>query len=235
MKNSTLTGLRSAVAASGVALLMFVAGCGGSDDAAGDEDQGTTQDAEASDTAAEEGAEDEATEEDPAADEGAEDEGAGAEDEAGDDEGGSDAAAGDVASPGEGFDPCDVITADDVNGVLGSSFEEGSSNELSALTMCTFMDTTTGESVIVQWAPVPGTLDDALSAMASMYTDLGEPEPVTVAGASEAAVVSGEVSGFPASILVGTADGGFLQVVATGQDMSNDQAVQIAEITLAGA
>lgn len=233
MKTKLMTGLRSAAAASGVALLLLVSACG-SDEGQGEQGSASEESAaETTDDAAEETTDDTAAEttEDDAADEPAEGAEETTDDDAAEDE---DGAAAGVAAPGDGFDPCTVLTADDVNGILGSDLAEGTSSDMSSIAMCTFMDQSSGSSVIVQWAPVPGSLDDALQAMSSMYADLGEPEPVTVAGTSEAAVITGEVSGFPATILVGTAEGGFLQVVATAQDMSSDQAVQIAETTLAG-
>lgn len=237
MKTSTGRGLRTAVAASGVAMLMFVAGCGGSDDAGDGEadEQSASAEAEADANGEEAGAEDDSAAEEPAEDDSAAEEPAedGA-DEGAEDDGGSDPAASGVVAPGDDFDPCTTITAEDINGVLGSELEEGSAGDMGGVAMCTFSNMETGESVIVQWAATPGSLDDALEAMSSMYTELGDPEQVTVAGTQEAAVVSGEIQGFPATILVGTADGGFIQVVTTAEDMSNDQAVQIAETTLAG-
>src|SRR5699024_1579797 len=190
----------------------------------------------AADEAADEGSEEGAdTGEDTAADEGSEDDADGAEDSADDDAGESEggAAAG-VVAPGEEFDPCTAISADDINGVLGSDFDEGTSNDMSSIAMCVFGDMDSGQSVIVQWAPTPGSLDDALTAMDSLYGDLDEPEPVTVTGADEAAVITGTISEVDATVLIATADGGFLQVVSTAQDMSSDQAVQIAETTFAG-
>src|SRR5699024_4120300 len=132
------------------------------------------------------------------------------------------------------FDPCTAISADDINGIMGSDFDEGASNDMSGIAMCTFGDMSSGQSVVVQWAPTPGTLDDALTAMDSLYDDLDDPEPVTVAGADEAAVITGTISEVDASVLIATADGGFLQVVSTAHDISSDQAVQIAETTFAG-
>lgn len=243
MKTKMMTGLRTTAAASGVALLMLVAACGDAEESRDDQqasqesaDEQPADDTAAADEAADEGSEEGAdTGEDTAADEGSEDDADGAEDSADDDAGESEggAAAG-VVAPGEEFDPCTAISADDINGVLGSDFDEGTSNDMSSIAMCVFGDMDSGQSVIVQWAPTPGSLDDALTAMDSLYGDLDEPEPVTVTGADEAAVITGTISEVDATVLIATADGGFLQVVSTAQDMSSDQAVQIAETTFAG-
>jgi len=243
VKTKMMTGLRTTAAASGVALLMLVAACGDAEESRDDQqasqesaDEQPADDTAAADEAADEGSEEGAdTGEDTAADEGSEDDADGAEDSADDDAGESEggAAAG-VVAPGEEFDPCTAISADDINGVLGSDFDEGTSNDMSSIAMCVFGDMDSGQSVIVQWAPTPGSLDDALTAMDSLYGDLDEPEPVTVTGADEAAVITGTISEVDATVLIATADGGFLQVVSTAQDMSSDQAVQIAETTFAG-
>lgn len=230
MKTSTMPKLRAAVAASGVALLMFVAGCGGSDDADTSGDDTAAEETTDAGAAEETATEEEVAEEDVAEEESAADEETAEEDSAEDEE----AAAG-VASPDADFDPCTAISAEDVNGVLGSDLGEGTSGDMAGVAMCTFTNASTGASVIVQWAGVEASLDDALKAMTDLYSDLGEPEEVTVAAAEDAAVLTGEISGFDATILIATANGGFLQVVATAEDMDSDQAAQIAEAALAGA
>src|SRR5699024_7111551 len=108
------------------------------------------------------------TGEDSSADEGSEDGADEAEDGADDGAGeGEDGAAAGVAGPGDEFDPCTAISADDINGILGSDFDEGTSNDMSGIAMCNFGDMSSGQAVVEQWAPTPGTLDDALTAMDS--------------------------------------------------------------------
>jgi len=243
VKTKLMTGLRTTAAASGVALLMLVAACGDAEEP-GDDQQASQEGAEeqpdddaAVDDAAENEDSDEGseTDEDTSTEEGSEDSADEAEDSTDDGAGdGEDGAAAGVAAPGDEFDPCTAISADDINGIMGSDFDEGASNDMSGIAMCTFGDMSSGQSVVVQWAPTPGTLDDALTAMDSLYDDLDDPEPVTVAGADEAAVITGTISEVDATVLIATADGGFLQVVSTAQDISSDQAVQIAETTFAG-
>ena len=223
MKTSTVRGLRGAVAASGVAMLMFVAGCGGSDDA-GDTNADESAEGAADGEAA-------AAEDDSAAEEEPVEDGADAEEEPADD--GADAAAGDVVSPGEDFDPCTVVDAAAVSDTVGFDVEDGASDELMGGMNCTFVGSG-GEaaSVLVQWIPIENDLDTMIDSVSSTYENMSDPEELSIPGAADARGFTAEVMSQAAAVVFAGVDGGMFQVMVMSADGTVESAQALTELTL---
>lgn len=222
MKTSTVRGVRSAVAAGGVGLLMFVAGCGGSDAA----DDGNAAEAEADANGEEEPAEDAAAEEEPAED-------AAAEEEPAEDEGGEDAAASGVVAPAEDFDPCTVVDAAAVSDTVGFDVEDGESDELMGGLNCTFLGADGNvASVLVQWIPIETDLDSMVASVESTYENMSDLEELDLPGTSDARGFTAEVMSQPAAAVFAAVDGGIFQVMVMSEDGTVEQARALTETTL---
>ncbi|WP_147915808.1 hypothetical protein [Ruania zhangjianzhongii] len=236
MKTSTVRGVRSAVAASGVALLMFVAGCGGSDDAGdGNRDE---QSAEADANGEEPAEDDSAAEEEPAEDDAAADEepvedDSAAEEEPAEDDGGSDAAASGAVAPGDDFDPCTVVDAAGVSDAVGFEVEDGQSDELMGGMNCTFVGTGGDPtSVLVQWIPVETELDVMIESVGSTYDNMSDPEELDLPGAADARGFTAEVMSQEAAVVFSQVDGGVFQVMVMSPDGTVEGATALTELTL---
>ncbi|MPV50740.1 hypothetical protein GCG21_12125 [Pseudactinotalea sp. HY160] len=228
--NAKLTGIRAATAAGGVALLMLVSACGGSGESTG---EGTAeQDAGA-------GAAEETGGTDGGSDAGGES-GAGEEqDGAGDGADADPSAGGAVAAPAEGFSACDVLEADELGEVTGLDLGEGTADEIMGSTTCTFTAADGSGMAMVQWAAVEiaddATFDATLEAAQSTYEGGSEAEQLDIPGASRAGGFTGDLMGYTAAGVLAQAEGGFLQVVVGGSDVTIDAAAEVAELTLARA
>ena len=228
MKTSTVRGVRSAVAASGVALLMFVAGCGGSEEASSNaDDQSAEADANAEEAAAEDDSDAEA---EPAEDDSAAEEPA---DEGGSDDGGSDPAASGVVAPAEDFDPCTVVDAASVSDTVGFDVEDGSSDELMGGINCTFIGAEGNlGSVLVQWIPIENDLDAMVDSVAGTYENLSDVAELDLPGASDARAFTAEVMSQPAAVVFAGVDGGMFQVMVMSEDGTVEAAQALTELTL---
>lgn len=236
MKTHTFRGARTAVAAGGAALLMLVAGCGGSDEASGDEgtsaEQGAEQSAEQSSEPSADESQDAGAEEDTSSDSGASQEDTSAAEE--DSE--SESSASGVAAPAEDFDPCSVLTPEDVSGVVGFEVGEPEPQEMAGGTICTFPPTGGNvQTAMVQWAPVEGPLSAMADAAKGMFDDASEPEKVTIDGASDGLAFSGEYMSVSAAAVYASVDGGVTQVIVAGDGASVDTAIALTELTLSKA
>ena len=222
------------MAASGVAMLMFVAGCGGSDEASND--NGDEQSAETDANGEEEPAEDDsAAEEEPVADDSAAEEEA-AEDEAAEDDGGADSAASGAVAPAEDFDPCTVIDAAAVSDAAGFDVEEGESDELMGGLNCTFIGADGNpSSVLVQWIPMETDLDTMIDSVEGTYENLSDIEEMDLEGASDARGFTAEVMSQPAAAVFAKVDGGMFQVMVMAAEGSPEVEVAraLTELTLA--
>src|SRR5699024_3057985 len=131
------------------AVVMAVAGCGGSAESA-EEDDATSQPSASDVSTDTEPAEDADTTAGPATE----------------DDGDSGDVA--VAAPGEDFAPCDVLTVDEVGGIVGLALEDGAADEVMDIQMCEFSASEGSAFVSVQWLPregdpdLDGLVEDAL-------------------------------------------------------------------------
>lgn len=234
MKTSTVRGVRSAVAASGIALVMLVAGCGGSDEG-GDgnaDEQSAEAEAEADANGAEETAEDDAAaDEEPVEDDSAADEESAEDDSAAEDDGGSDSAG--AVSPPEDFDPCTVVDAAAASEAVGFEVEDGQSDELMGGMNCTFVGTGGDPtSVLVQWIPVETDLDAMVESVESTYQNISDMEELDLEGASEARGFTAEVMSQEAAVVFSRVDGGVFQAMVMSPDGTVDAARALTELTL---
>ena len=207
-------------------MLMFVAGCGGSEEASND--NGDEQSAETDANGEEEPAEDDsAAEEEPVADDSA------AEEEAAEDDGGADSAASGAVAPAEDFDPCTVIDAAAVSDTVGFDVEDGESDELMGGMNCTFVGSDgNAASVLVQWIPVETDLDTMIESVESTYENMSDPEEIDVPGASDARGFTAEVMSQPAAVAFSKVDGGMFQVMVMSADGTVEAATALTELTL---
>lgn len=213
-------------------MLMFVAGCGGSDDAGDNnaDEQSAEADANGEEAAAEDdsAAEEEAVEDDSAAEEEPVE-----DDSAAEDDGGSDSAASGAVAPAEDFDPCTVIDAAAVSDTVGFDVEDGESDELMGGMNCTFVGSDgNAASVLVQWIPVETDLDTMIESVESTYENMSDPEEIDVPGASDARGFTAEVMSQPAAVAFSKVDGGMFQVMVMSADGTVEAATALTELTL---
>lgn len=221
MMKTRASGLRMAVAAGGAALMLVVAGCG-SDASDAEENPSDAADAMESTEA-----------------------GVG-EDDAADDEAGSgdsaDSAA--VAAPGEDFDPCDVLDSDEISGITGfevSDSRESGARETGESKGCLFQAERGTNFARITWWPSDRSMDDMVDeADDGMVHDADDPEEVTVRGASEAHVITGDTQlhQVGASLAAKVKNGYFLTIV-TGDLVEDtpdvDASVELTELTISRA
>lgn len=222
------------MAASGVAMLMFVAGCGGSEEASSN--NGDEQSAEADANGEEAAAEDDSAAEEPAEDDSAAEEEPVEDDSAAEDDGGSDSAASGAVAPAEDFDPCTVIDAAAVSDAAGFDVEEGESDELMGGLNCTFLGADGNpSSVLVQWIPVETDLDAMIASVEGTYQNISDIEEMDLEGASDARGFTAEVVSQPAAAVFAKVDGGLFQVMVMASEGDPDVEVAraLTELTLA--
>ncbi|UFU06927.1 hypothetical protein [Ruania halotolerans] len=220
MKNVTMIRVRHAAAVAGVGSLLALTAC--SESPAEDETSAGSQEA----------TQDESGAEGSDGDEGAVAEDSTAQEESADDEGEAGAAAG-VVAPAEDFDPCSVVTADQVSGVVDFAVSEGTADDLMGSLTCTFAPSDgQAASVLLQWVPVASDLDEMIVAATGAYDNTSDPEDVTVAGTSRAVALTGETMGMTAAVVIAEVEGGFFQVVVLGEGSEADQAVALTELTV---
>lgn len=242
MKAHKFRAVRTAVAASGAALLMVVAGCGGSDDAGQDQDATPEQSADQSTEASED---DSADDGDAGPKAGLSDDGAAtdteesdsdepgldkdeSEDTSTDDESNSEDSASDDA-----FDPCDILTPEDVSSIVGFDVSEPETQDIAGGSVCTFPPAGSEmQTAMVQWMPDAGSLDLMVDAAQGMFDDASDPEEVSVEGASDGLAFDGEYMSVSASAVYASVDGGMTQVIVAGDDADVDSAIDLTELTL---
>ena len=145
-----------------------------------------------------------------------------------------------VASPVANDDPCGVLSADEINAVLGTTFEAGESSEDSArdIANCTYTamvdvagNQVPGSIVDVGLTNVPGAeAFDTNKDLALSYFG-NEPEDVQVEGASKAYVVNNAETDSPViGILVGDRYA-LIQIGVEGATV--EQAQQLAQTAAA--
>jgi uncharacterized protein YceK len=139
------------------------------------------------------------------------------------------------ASPVASDDPCALLTADEINGVLATTFESGKAetDDAREIMTCTYTmtDSSTGVDLPVGIVVVGQSLVDGQESydtnvdLAPAYFG-NDSEPVDVAGASKAYVVINESTTSPVvGMLVGEQ---FLQVQVGVEGATVEQAQQLA-------
>src|SRR5699024_3672680 len=242
MKAQKFRGIRTAVAASGAALLMLVAGCSGSEDA--DADQGSTTDQSAGAENTEDSGAAEDTDTPEPSDEvesGSAEETSGAEESEEDSQSEEDSeesenSASGAVAPAEDFDPCEALSPEDVSGVVGFDVGDPESQEMAGGTICTFPPTGSDvQTAMVQWAPVEGPLETMADCAKGMFDEASDPEEITIEGASDGLAFNGKYQSVAAAAVYSAVDGGVTQVIVAGDGADVDTAVELTELTLSKA
>lgn len=221
--NAKLTGIRTAAAAGGVALLMALSACGGSDDQK--DDASVEQDAGSGGA---EQTDDAVTNEENEAGAG-ESDAEGAEETTEPETGGGD---GSVAAPAEDFDPCTVLTGDDISQTTGLELGDGKADEIMGSTTCTFAADDGSGMAMVQWAAVEGDFEATLDAATGSYENVSDVEELDIPGATQASGFTGELMGFEAAGVLAQLDGGFMQVIVGGDGVTVDTATDVTAMAI---
>jgi hypothetical protein len=146
------------------------------------------------------------------------------------------------AAPAAPGDSCALLSADEINQVLGTEFGEGeaASDEATQTANCTYTvtDDSSGVEVPVAIVVVAESLTDGADSYATNL-DLAvsyfgnQPEATEVPGAEKAYIVTNEGTNSPVvGMLVGDR---FVQVQVGVQDATSEQGLQLAETLAANA
>lgn len=136
-------------------------------------------------------------------------------------------------------DPCDLLDAGDIKALSGVEVQKGTSQTVSASTLCTWLpkDGRSRDAAVIsgQEGPLPGPLSQIEDELKSQFD--GKVGPVTVTGADDARYITGKKSGLNIIDVLAQKDGTFFQVlIAAPRDVGQHKgaAVDIAERLIKG-
>lgn len=138
-----------------------------------------------------------------------------------------------AGDPGDLNDPCTLLSADQINGVLGTSFSDGQSSEDSArqIVTCKYTSDDMTQIVGVTVSKVDGAKSFKLNRdLAVAYFD-GKPQPVTIPGAEQAYRVIAET--FNAPVVGMLVRGHFVLVQVGVEGATPEQGADLAAQTAA--
>ncbi|SEE18788.1 DUF3558 family protein [Ruania alba] len=143
-----------------------------------------------------------------------------------------DSGSADIIAPATDFDPCTVLTAEQVSTAVGYDVADGQSQEVTGTIKCDFL--APDGFAFVQWAPFPDGMDGAIEVVGGVFDVTEEPAEVTVSGSNRAVQVGVTVADQGSGRLIYVeVNGGYFQIGAMREGANEIDVIPLAELMLA--